>query len=202
MRYPDFYDQAPSITMYDPLARFLGAVEGGIIEYRYADAVKVAGHSCPTVASAWLMTARALEALYPKDVAERGAVRVGFQEDSTSGVTGVIANVVSLITGATQDTGFKGLAGRFDRRNLLFFNDAVGGEIRFTRKDSGAAVEVAAHLQHVPGDPRMRELMSVCVAGHATDEMQHEFGRLWQERVRRLLLDYAHDAQVITVRAV
>lgn len=33
--------------MYDPLAEFLGAAEGGLIEYGYADAVKLAGHSCP-----------------------------------------------------------------------------------------------------------------------------------------------------------
>ena len=33
MRYPDFFDEAPSVTTYDPLAKFLVAVEGGIIEY-------------------------------------------------------------------------------------------------------------------------------------------------------------------------
>ncbi len=115
MRTPDFYDEAPCITMFDPLAKFLGAAEGGILEYRYLDAVKLAGHSCPTVDSAWLMTLRALEALYPQDLAERGGIRVDFRHDSTSGVTGVIANIVTLVTGATHDTGFKGLAGRFDR---------------------------------------------------------------------------------------
>lgn len=202
MRYPAFFDQAPSITMYDPLARFLGATEGGIIEYRYVDAVKVAGHSCPTVASAWLMTIRALEALYPKDVPERGAIRVDFRHDSTSGVTGVIANIVALVTGATHDTGFKGLAGRFDRRNLLFFNATVGEELRFTRKDSGAAVDVTAHLEHVSGAPHIGELMAACITGRASDEVQREFGRLWQERVRRLLVEHARDAQVIAVRPV
>lgn len=202
MRYPEFFDEAPRITMADPLARFLGAAEGGILEYGYIDAVKVAGHSCPTVASSWLMTARALEALYPNAVPERGAIRVDFRQDRTSGVTGVIANIVSLVTGVTQDTGFKGLAGRFDRRNLLFFNAEMGGEIRFTRKDSGAAVDVSAHLEHVPGDPRMGMLMSACIAGHADDATQREFGRLWQERVRAILLDHARDAQVIAVRAV
>ena len=43
MRYPEFFDNAPSITMFDPLAKFLGAAEGGILEYRYLDAVKAAG---------------------------------------------------------------------------------------------------------------------------------------------------------------
>jgi len=35
-------------VLRDPLAELLGAAEGGIVEYRYADAVKLAGHSCPT----------------------------------------------------------------------------------------------------------------------------------------------------------
>lgn len=200
MRYPEFYDQAPGITMYDPLARFLGAAEGGILEYRYVDAVRAAGHSCPTVASAWLMTARALEALYPKDVPERGAIRVDFRHAAASGVTGVIANIVTLVTGATHDTGFKGLAGRFDRRNLLFFNAAVPEEIRFTRKDNGAAVDVTAHLEQVPSAPHVGELMAACITGRASEEMQREFGRLWQERVRAILVDHARDPQVISIR--
>lgn len=204
MKYPDFYDKAPAIRMRDPLAEFLGAMEGGIIEYRYADAVKVAGHSCPTVASAWLMTIRALEALYPdpNELPERGAVRVDFQEDSTSGVTGVIANVVALITGATQETGFKGLAGRFDRRRLLGFNARIDEELRFTRKDSGAAVEVATHLENIPRSTRMAELMTACIDGKASAEEQREFGKLWQERVRLMLVEHAQDRHMIEVRPV
>ena len=202
MRTPDFYDEAPCITMFDPLAKFLGAAEGGILEYRYVDAVKLAGHSCPTVASAWLMTLRALEALYPHDVPERGGIRVDFRHDATSGVTGVIANIVTLVTGATHDTGFKGLAGRFDRRNLLFFNAEVGEEIRFTRKDTGAAVDVTAHLEHVPGAPHVGELMAACITGRASAEVQREFGRLWQERVHAILVKHARDPQVIVVRPV
>ncbi len=204
MKYPDFYDKAPTIRMRDPLAEFLGAMEGGIIEYRYADAVKVAGHSCPTVASAWLMTIRALEALYPgpDELPERGAVRVDFQEESTSGVTGVIANVVALITGATQETGFKGLAGRFDRRKLLYFNARIDEDIRFTRKDSGAAVDVATHLENIPRSMRMAELMSACIDGKASADEQREFGKLWQERVRLMLVEHAQDKHMIEVRPV
>lgn len=52
MHYPAFFDDVPAIRLYDPLAEFLGAVDDGVIEYRYLDAVKLAGHSCPTVASA------------------------------------------------------------------------------------------------------------------------------------------------------
>ncbi|MDR2240331.1 MAG: FmdE family protein [Zoogloeaceae bacterium] len=202
MNHPAFYDDAPAITLRDPLAEFLGAVEGGVLTYRYIDAVKAAGHSCPTVASAWLMTIRALAALYPDDMPERGAVRAEFRQTATSGVTGVIANIVTLITGATHDTGFKGLAGRFDRRGLLFFDAAVSGEIRFTRKDNGAAVEVSAHLEHAPGSPRTGELMAACLSGQANAEARREFGQLWQERVRAILIDHARDPRMIVVRPV
>lgn len=200
MNHAAFFDQAPRITLRDPLAEFLGAAEGGIFEYRYLDAVKAAGHSCPTVASAWLMTAKALAALYPDAVPERGAIRAEFRQDRASGVTGVIANIVTLVTGATQDTGFKGIAGRFDRRNLLHFNAEVLGEIRFARGDTGTAVDVSARLDSIPADPRMRELMGACIAGEANEEERREFGRLWQERVRAILIDHAEDPAVIVVR--
>jgi len=202
MRYPDFFDDAPVIVMVDPLAEFLGAVADGLFEYRYVDAVKAAGHSCPTVASAWLMTAKALAALYPGDIPQRGAIRVEFQQARNSGVTGVIANVVSLVTGATQESGFKGLGGRFDRRNLLFFDAAAPGEIRFRRLDTGAAVDVAANLAGLPADSRMRELLGLCLAGTADVAQRREFGTLWQARVRSLLIDHANDPEVIVVRHV
>ena len=152
MHYPEFFDAVPRIRLRDPLAEFLGAFEGGLIEYAYLDAVRLAGHSCPTVASAYWLTRQALRALYGDALPERGGVRVAFREHATAGVTGVIANVVSLITGVTTDTGFKGLAGRFDRRNLLAFDAHQPLDLRFTRVDTGAAVDAIAHLRQVPAD--------------------------------------------------
>ena len=52
-RFPAFFDQVPRLVVRDPLADFLGAAEGGVLDYGYADAVRMAGHSCPTVASAY-----------------------------------------------------------------------------------------------------------------------------------------------------
>ena len=76
MNYPAFFDQAPAITVHDGLAEFLGAFSGAMITYRYIDAVRLAGHSCPTVAGAYLMTRRALQLLYPDHTPERGAIQV------------------------------------------------------------------------------------------------------------------------------
>lgn len=200
MQFPDFFSSAPVIPTLDPLADFLGAAEGGRIDYRYEDAVRLAGHSCPTVASAFLMTRAALAALYGDTLPVRGEIRVDLREARDAGVAGVIAGIATLVTGATADTGFKGLAGRFDRRDKLFFNQPLAhGSLRFTRLDTGAAVEVAADLARVPGDPRLAELMPLCLAGQASTSQREEFRKHWQERVRRLLLEHADDPEVIRI---
>jgi len=202
MNYPDFFDAVPRISLYDPLAEFLGATEDGILQYGYFDAVRLAGHSCPTVASAYWATCKALDFLYPDAMPVRGDVRVEFRQDSASGVTGVIANVVSMLTGAMSENGFKGLAGRFDRRRLLFFAVEMPGEMRFTRLDTNQAVHVAVNLQHVPGSPRVSELMANCLANTATQDEVAEFRQLWQERVCRILLEYGDDPQVFVMTPV
>ncbi|MGE5385782.1 MAG: hypothetical protein ACM3SV_07830 [Betaproteobacteria bacterium] len=200
-RYPEFFDAVPRLGLRDPLAALLGACEDGRMEYGYVDAVKLAGHSCPTVASAYWLTWRALKALYGDALPERGGIRVEFRQSRTSGVTGVIANVVSMLTGVTQDTGFKGLGSRFDRRNLLFFDADVPLEIRFTRLDTGAAVDVAARMQGVPADPAMGALMQESLGADADPEITRRFGALWQDRVRRILLEHGDDPDVFILQA-
>lgn len=202
MNTPAFFGEVGRIVVRDPLAEFLGATEGGIIEYGYADAVKLAGHSCPTVAAAYWMTRKALAALYPDSLPQRGGLRVEFREDRLTGVTGVIANVVSLLTGATHDTGFKGIGGRFDRRHLLYFSSEVAEEIRFTRVDSGQAVDVGAQLQSVPFAPQTMELLQKCLNGSATSDETARFRENWQARVRALLLEHGDNPAVFVVRPV
>lgn len=199
MSYPDFFDAVPRISLYDPLAEFLGATEGGILQYGYFDAVKLAGHSCPTVAAAYWSTYKALAFLYPGAMPVRGDIRVQFSQDSTSGVTGVIANVVSMLTGAMSENGFKGIGGRFDRRKRLFFAVAMEEEMSFTRLDTNQAVQVVANLQRVPASPRMPGLMANCMSNVATPSETAEFRQLWQERVRSILLDHGDDPEVFAV---
>jgi hypothetical protein len=197
-RYPAFFASAPVITVRDPLAAFLGAASAGVIEYRYEDAVRLAGHSCPTVASAFLMTRAALEALYEDSLPERGAICVSMKESRDAGVAGVIASVATLITGATEDSGFRGLGGQFSRRNLLAFDQPLAhGSLCFSRRDNRCSIEVSADLSSVEADSRMGPLMSLALAGSASEDQQQLFQELWQDRVRRILLDHADDAGVI-----
>ncbi len=200
--FPEFFAAAPRIRLRDPLADFLGASAEGVIEYGYADVVKLAGHSCPTVASAYLMARAALYALFPGTLPERGAVQVAMPQPAHEGVSGVMGNVISFLTGAAGEGGFHGIGGRFDRRDLLSYGaPELAGQVRFTRTDTGAAVDVEARAERVPGDARMRTLIARCITGAATPEEAQLFRTLWQDRVRRLLTEHADDAEVIVVTA-
>lgn len=199
-RLPAFYARVPRIRLRDPLAQLLGAADGGVLEYGYADAVRLAGHSCPTVASAYWLTWRALHALYPGELPVRGQVRVSLREPLDAGTTGVVAAVAGLLTGAAGAGGFKGLAGQQVRRDLLQFGAEQTAELRFTRTDTGAAVLAQAWPQQVAGDPQTMPLLQRCLAGLASAAERAEFARLWQQRVERLLLEHGDDASVFVLR--
>lgn len=199
MSHPDFFDEVPEIVLYDPLAAFLGATDDGLLHYSYFDAVRLAGHSCPTVAAAYWCTRKALRVLYDDAMPVRGDIRVEFSLPRESGVTGVIANVVSMLTGAMADDGFKGLAGNFERRKRLFFAVDLLGEMRYTRLDTSRSVVLAANLQRVPASPRLAALMAGCIAGSATSGEAAEFRLLWQQRVRSILLEHGDDPSVFVV---
>ncbi len=199
MPYPAFYNSVRTITLYDSLAELLGASTDGLLEYGYLDTVKLAGHSCPTVAGAYLMTFKALKFLYGGDTPIRGNIRVAFRDDQGSGVTGVIANVVSQITGAAGDGGFKGLAGKFKRNGLLSFNAGIDGIIRFERIDQACAVEADYHPEQVSPDEHMFMLLQGLLAQQASTEDQAAFAALWQDRVRRILIDHFDDPALVNL---
>ncbi len=201
MHYPAFFDQAPVITVHDGLAELLGACTDGMITYRYIDAVRLAGHSCPTVAGAYLMTRRALGMLYPDQTPERGAVQVRFSAPIDEGVTGVIGSVVGLITGAAGLGGFKGIGHDFRRQNMMYFSCAVEGEVCFERTDTGASVQLGMHMGQVGADPRTGALLRKILEKTASAEETREFSGLWQQRVERILIDHADDPAMIVAGA-
>ena len=186
MGYPDFFNRVESIKLQDPLALVLGAFENGEYEISYEEVVKAAGHSCPTVAGAYIMTQEALKVLYPDSRAVRGNVEVFFEESLEEGVAGVIANVVTHIIGATDKSGFKGLNGQFARHSLMHFNADIDASARFTRRDTQKSVDVNYNHTAVLPNPAMMPLMKKLGTGEATSEDVKEFGKLWQERVQRI----------------
>ena len=187
MNYPKFYDEITPIKLKDPLADVLGAFENGLYEISYKEVVKGAGHSCPTVAGAYIMTQKALEALYGDTPALRGDVEVYFKESLEDGVAGVIGNVISYITGATDKSGFKGLGGKFARHSLMFYGNDIGeASARFKSLSSGKTIDIFYNPSSIPASAQMQPLMQRIMQGVASGEEKQLFGELWQERVAKI----------------
>ena len=199
MKYPVFFDKVQSIQLQDPLSNFLGAFEEGKMEIRYIECVKLAGHSCPTVAGAYLMALKGLEALYGDQLPQRGSIHVSMRDGEDEGVTGVICNVISFIAGANGASGFKGLNGNFSRNNLVSYNVPMEGEVKLTRLDTDESVTLSYDPSMVPADPMMQPLMGKCMQRLASEGEKKQFGKLWQARVEKILLGTENWDKIITV---
>lgn len=196
MNYPKYFDNIETIKLQDMLANFLGAFENGIIEFSYLDVVKSAGHSCPTVAGAFLMVREGLKALYKSEIPQRGEISISFKEDAEEGVAGVIANVVTQITGASETSGFKGIGGKFVRHGLMTFNDDISSSIKLNRLDTEQSVEVHYDPNAIPGSPLKQSLMQKIMQDIATPDDNKLFGELWQQRVENI---FNNVGKVITI---
>jgi len=190
MKYPTFFDTVETITVYDPLSEALGAFENGLITYCYLDVVKNAGHSCPTIAGAYLMVREGLKALYGEEIPQRGALRVGFSEEQHEGTTGVVATVFSLITGAAGSWGFKGLSGDFVRTGLLFFHEEIPLHVRIIRLDTQQHVDIAYNPHKLSYDERIQLLVSKHITKRLNEAENELFRVLWQEKVRKILENF------------
>ncbi len=184
MEYQNFFDEIDNIVLHDELAEFLGVNESGIIEISYIDIVKTAGHSCGTVAGAYLTALLGLKALFGEELPKRGEIKVELKRTPIQENAGVMACVLSNITGATTDYGFGGIpGGRFYRRELLFYGAEIETDIRFTRLDTGESIGVNYHPQKVVNP--MKILMSA-IGENAKEEDKRTFPARFQEMVHTL----------------
>jgi hypothetical protein len=204
MDYPDFFDAAPTIQTRDQLADLLGSYKEGLITYHYVDAVRVCGHSCPTVASAFLMARAALTMLYPEGPAERGNISVVMPAPEEEGTTGVVAQVLTLVTGAAASNGFPGIDGHHARKGLLTYARESGPSkaIQFCRLDTRQSVAVQVDLEVVPPDPQMQASIRQAFSGKLAPSEQRQFSNAWQGRVRQLFSEFADNPALMRVEAL
>ena len=199
MNTPDFFAEIAPITTFDPLSQLLGATADGKISYSYFDMVKLAGHSCPTVAGAWIVCSLGLKKLYADELPVRGNIKVEMAGALDEGVVGVIAQCLCLITGAANEGGFKGLGGKFSRNNRLFFAVPMDGEVRLTRLDTGQSVSLTYDPSSIPFHPHMQPLMQKAAQGALTAEDKAFFAEEWQNRVRKILTKPENWTQLVTI---
>jgi len=197
------YDAAP-IEIRDPVAEALGVLEpGDPFVITYTDAVKEAGHSCPTASGAYRIVQLGLDALYPDDYPVRSEIEVQAAGPGDDAAYGVMSRIISYVTGATEDDGFSGLAGGYgDRRDLLVFDafdpDTAEPTFRFQRTDTDETVEVTYHVSDVPdGGPAIGNLQEI-LDGSASDQQRAAFAEAWHRRVQVVF----SDDSLFTVKAV
>ncbi|WP_297431273.1 hypothetical protein [Sulfurimonas sp.] len=182
MKYPPFFDTIENIVVYDDLCKFLGVNEDGILEFSYADIVKSAGHSCATVAGAYLMAQKGLQALYKDETPQRGNIKVELQKAPREENSGVVGAVISNITGATSDFGFGGIpTGKYNRRDLLFFEADIEHDLSLTRLDSGKKVYVDYKPQKVVNP---MAILKSAIKPDATQEDKESFPQRFQKMVQ------------------
>ena len=195
MKYLKFFDEIEKIVVYDDLTQFLGVNDDGIVEINYADIVKSAGHSCATVAGAYLIALKGLKALYKDELPKRGDIKVELQKETTNDNAGVVGSVLSNITGATVDFGFGGIpTGKYNRRNLLFFGVDIPCDVRLTRMDTNESVCVTYNPKVVVNP---MAILKSAIAPDAKKEDIESFPRRFQEMVKTVF-DNAN--KVITIK--
>jgi len=184
MNYPKFFDSIEKIVTYDELAQFLGVNDDGVIDYTYLDIVKTAGHSCATVAGAYLMALYGLKALYNETLPRRGEIKVELKKAPEVENTGVVGCVLSNITGATTNYGFGGIpTGKFNRRNLLFYNADIDTDVRFTRLDNGKSIGVNYNPKKVVNP---MAILKSAIGPNATQDDIAMFPKRFQEMVKKV----------------
>ncbi len=182
MKYQKFFDEIESIVLKDELAKFLGVSEEGLIEITYLDIVKTAGHSCATVAGAYLIALKGLKALFAGEIPKRGEIKIEIKKSPTEDNAGVVGCVLSNITGATTDYGFGGIpGGKFNRRDLLFYNAPIDTDVRFTRLDNNKQIGINYHPGKVVNP--MQILMSA-IGPDAAPEDKETFPKRFQDMVK------------------
>jgi len=185
MNYPKFFDNVEKIVTYDALAQFLGVNDDGIIEYTYLDIVKTSGHSCATVAGAYLSALYGLKALYKETLPRRGVIKVEIKNQPREHNAGVVGCVISNITGATTEYGFGGIpTGKFNRRDLLFYGADIETDISFTKIDKGKSVGI----NYRPGKiVNPMAILKSAISPDASEEDKKSFPKRFQEMVKTVL---------------
>ncbi len=195
MEYLKFFDEIEEIIVYDDLTQFLGVNKDGIVNISYPDIVKSAGHSCATVAGAYLIALKGLKALYKDELPKRGNIKIEVQKDPTTENAGVVASVLSYITGATVDYGFGGIpTGKYNRRGLLFFSANIDCDVKFTRLDTNKSVCVTYNPKVVVNP---MAILKSAIVPDAKQEDIESFPVRFQEMVKTV---FDNADKVITIK--
>ena len=186
--WPDFYGQAPTIVVKDPMAALVGSLpEGQTLTIHLTDVALYTGHVCPGIASGYMLTKMALKALYPDGTPERGQIRVAAMAPSD------LLDVASYITGARAFYG---------RDEINAFDLAIDTTLKpkkpgkfvmvFQRKDNGKAVKAVFNkFKLMPAEKAkgMKAFLQKMLQGKVSQKEKEQKWTKIQSIVKRILLN-------------
>lgn len=171
------------------------------VPYFYAEAVKLAGHSCGAVTGAWTIARKALEVLYPDgEIPVRGQIAVQAPGAEDEWFVGVFGEVITFVTGAAPKTGFIGAEfGQanqvFVRQNKMVYTEEPTEQLHpmrewvFTRLDTGTKVGVKFNLAVITpiATPERMAMGKKMATGAATPEEAADYIQYWNDRATFVL---------------
>ncbi len=185
MKYPDFFNNIETIKVYDDLSQFLWVNDDWLVELSYLDIVKTAGHSCGTVAWAYLVALEWLKALYKDELPKRWNIKVELRRNPLDDNAWVVWSVLSNVTWATIDFGFGWIpGGKYNRRDLLFFWADIEWDVCLTRLDTNEKVNITYTPWKIV---KPMEILKSAIMPGATQEDKDSFPVRFQEMVKTVL---------------
>ena len=166
-RFPAFFDQVPAPRGARSARRVPRRRRGACSSTATPTRCRLAGHSCPTAASAYALAHARDDAALPGAVADAAAWSGGLPAPLDEGVTGVVATVVGLHRRAPGTAASRHrCALRAPQPATLRRDQPLA--LRFSRSDTGASVDAAAELAKVQPTPRWPSAWAAACAATPT----------------------------------
>ena len=188
--WPEFYSQVPEILIIDPMAVVVGSMPEGsnILTIKLTDVALYSGYICPGIAAGYMLTKKAMDALYPNSIPQRGQIRV-----SAMAAAGELMEVASYITGARAFYG-RDLINAYD----LVVDPSLKPKQRgqyvmvFQRKDTGKAVKAVYDKFKLIPEKKVKEVkvfLNKILTGKALPQEKEKNWAILNALVEKVLME-------------
>jgi len=192
----NIYLKAGIIKIKDPKAVMVGykTPDNDVFEINLDDVGKFTGHVCPGVTSGFLLTKKALEALFPNnEIPIRGNISI-----ATASRNDLLEVASYIVRAREKDEEGNG-------NNSIVIDSTIISEkgtvsLIFKRNDTGKMVKAVFNKAQMMTDEIKNEILPLkkkITEGNATENEKLEFGKKVQKIVKHLIINQPSNVYVI-----
>lgn len=188
--WPEFYSQAPEILIIDPMAVMAGSMPEGanMLTIKLTDVALYSGRICPSMAAGYMLTKKAMDALYPNSIPQRGQIRVSATAAATE-----LMEVTSYITGVRPLYG----RGEINACDLVIdpsLKPKKHGQyvMVFQRKDTGKAVKGVYNKFKLIPEKKIKKIKKISkkiLQGNASPREKEKNWSILNTMVEKVLME-------------